>query len=112
MKFGGNLNLAHRAEDKKKPVSSGHSDGDGRDDGASGKGDGFHHHEIHENESGFHSRHTHPDGQEEHADHASYQEAEDHMRAQMGQEDPEAGDMDHDEPDGDESPDFSRAYSG
>lgn len=53
----------------------------------SAKGDGLHHHEIHEDEGGgFHSLHTHPDGHEDHADHASYDEAKDHMDEQFGHE--------------------------
>jgi len=52
-----------------------------------GKGDGLHHHEIHQDEGGgFHSKHTHPDGRVEHADHASYSEARDHMDQMHGHE--------------------------
>ena len=50
------------------------------------KGDGLHHHEIHEDEGGgFHSKHTAPDGKVTHADHATYAEAKDHMDAMHGE---------------------------
>jgi hypothetical protein len=51
------------------------------------KGDGLHHHEIHEDEGGgFHSKHTFPDGRVEHADHSTYAEARDHMDEMHGEE--------------------------
>jgi hypothetical protein len=43
---------------------------------AAPKGDGLHHHELHEDEGGgYHSKHTHPDGRVEHGDHATYDDA-------------------------------------
>ncbi len=83
-------------------------EGDEQQDDAGGeggeaepKGNGLHHHELHEDEGGgFHSKHTHPDGREEHADHATYEEARDHMDAMHGHAEP-----DGDEPDGDEGDD-------
>ncbi len=61
--------------------------------GTSGKGDGLHHHEIHEDEGGgFRSKHTHPDGRVEHGEHGTYAEARGHMDQMHG----------HEEPDGDE----------
>src|SRR5690242_1044083 len=57
-----------------------------------GSGDGFHHHTIDENESGFHSVHTHPDGREEHADHGTYEEAAAHQDRMMGHDDQGADD--------------------
>lgn len=61
--------------------------------GGESKGDGLHHHEIHEDEGGgFHSKHTYPDGREEHDDHSSYDEARNSQDDKFG----------HAEPDGDE----------
>jgi hypothetical protein len=54
-------------------------------DGA--KGDGLHHHELHEDEGGgYHSKHTHPDGRVEHADHPTYEHAVEHMHEMHGKE--------------------------
>jgi hypothetical protein len=91
-------------EDDKKPVGK-------SDAGEGSKGDGFHHHEIHEDEAGFHSKHTDPDGKETHADHASYQDAKDHMDSMHGEEsdDDSDGNDAGDDSDGD-SGDMAKGY--
>jgi len=49
------------------------------------KGDGLHHHELHEDEGGgYHSVHTHPDGRKEHGDYATYEDGRDHMDEKFG----------------------------
>jgi hypothetical protein len=60
-----------------------------QDDNAGGggemKGDGLHHHEIHEDEGGgYRSVHTHPDGHKEASDHVTYDEAKDKMDQDFG----------------------------
>lgn len=83
------------------------------EDGKDGKGDGFHHHEIHEHEDGFSSKHTHPDGHAEPGEHDTYEDAVQHMHANFGHED--QGRDDGDEPIGkgeDQEPvDLSGMYS-
>jgi hypothetical protein len=113
--FGGQIKFTP-GPDKKK--SEGH-DADPADQKEHageehGKGDGFHHHEIHEHESGLHSKHTHPDGQEEHADHGDYDEAKAEMDRHFGQQDLGRNDGDQAsmaDDDADDMPDFSGAYS-
>ena len=69
------------------------------------KGDGLHHHEIHEDEGGgYVSKHTHPDGRVEHGEHTTYEEARDHMDAMHGHEEPDGDEPDED---GDEGPDVT-----
>ena len=77
------------------------------------QGDGFHHHELHENESGFHSKHTDPSGEIEEADHADYEEAKQAQDAAFGQGDGESDqsqDVISDKPKMSE-PNLSEAYS-
>jgi hypothetical protein len=81
-------------EDETEDQDVGRADFGGKDGKA--KGDGLHHHEIHEDEGGgYHSKHTHPDGHQEHEDHASYEDARDHMDETFG----------HGEADGDDAGD-------
>lgn len=72
----------HGVSDQEKPASK-------PQDGGASKGDGLHHHEIHqlpdEEGGGYHSKHTHPDGSEEHGDHADYAEAKADMDAKFDQ---------------------------
>lgn len=75
-------------ETEDQDVSSADFGKDGAD-----KGDGLHHHELHEDEGGgYHSKHTHPDGKVEHADHATYEDARDHQDRMFGHGEDNAGD--------------------
>jgi hypothetical protein len=127
--FGGNINPARgRTADSEhggarsgtslkdnKPSGRGNGDPEPEAEGIEDKGgDGFHHHELSENESGLHSKHTHPDGRVEHADHGDYNEAKDHQDRLMAHQDMGADDG-GEEPighnsDADDQPDFSAAY--
>jgi hypothetical protein len=73
--------------------------GKGKDDKGASKGDGAHHHELHElpddEGGGYHSKHTDPEGNETHEDHADYDEAKDHMDKCFGKSD--GGDEEGDE---------------
>ncbi len=70
----------------------GQDDDKAGDEGKS-KGDGLHHHEIHEDEGGaYHSVHTHPDGRKEHDEHATYEEAKSNMDAKFGHGEEESPD--------------------
>lgn len=105
--FGGQIDFKKGgpAERDGKPEHGAEHDGES-------KGDGFHHHEIHEHESGAHSKHTHPDGHEEHVDHGNYEEAVAHEHAQRGGEAPDEGERPMEGGgDADDMPDFSGAYS-
>jgi hypothetical protein len=80
-------------------------------------GDGFHHHTIDQNESGFHSSHTDPEGQTQEADHGSYDEAKDFEDQMFGEQDGSGDQADDDLSGGDtptdssDVPDLSGAYS-
>jgi hypothetical protein len=83
-------------------------DGEG---GKETKGDGLHHHEIHEDEGGgYHSKHTHPDGREEHDDHATYDEAVDHMHQKFGHGGGDDGEEDNESGDGIDPDDMAGSY--
>lgn len=78
-------------DDGGKQSAAGSDDNDAGESQA--RGDGLHHHELHEDEGGgFHSKHTHPDGKVEQADHSSYDDARDHMNAMHGECDGEGDD--------------------
>lgn len=122
--FGGNINPsrgrdARTADTEHGGVSSSSSLKDNKPGGegntSGNPGDGFHHVELHENETGWHSKHTSPDGQEDHADHGSYDEASEHIDRAMGHDDlgKEDGGDEPSQADGDndDQPDFSAAYS-
>lgn len=90
---------------EKKPVGK-------SDAGEGSKGDGLHHHEMHEDEGGgFHSKHTDPDGKVTEADHDSYDDAKDHMDVMHG-EDSDDGDDQADDSgdDSGDSGDMAKSY--
>ena len=127
--FGGNVRPSHtgRTRDSEHGgASSGTSlkaatkGGAGNDDtqigeGIEGQGDGYHHAEIHENESGAHSMHTSPTGEVTHKDHADLKEATSHIDRMMGHEDmgkdPGADESHEKFEQDDDQPDFSGTYS-
>lgn len=83
--------------DKEEPRKGGDKDGGGS------KGDGLHHHEIHEDEGGgYHSKHTDPEGNVEHGDHADMDDATEHMHQKFGHGEPDADDEDRDEDEGED----------
>lgn len=122
--FGGNVNPsrsrdARTADSEHGGASTGKplkavSPGEGN--GGDQVGDGFHHLQMDENESGVHTKHVGPDGTEDHADHGSPEEALAHAHKIFGSQD--AGrdqDGDNDEPishgEDTDMPDFSARYS-
>jgi hypothetical protein len=128
--FGGNIRPSHKGRTRDAAHGGEHSGSalednkpSGRGNGepepeargiTEGKGDGFHHHEIHEHESGFHSKHTHPDGSVDEGEHGSMEEAMDHAHKMFSGEDSgrdeEMGEPREHSEDADEGPDFSAAY--
>lgn len=115
--FGGNVNPSRSSAPLKDNKPGGRGNGEPQPE-AQGitQGDGFQHHQIDQNETGFHSTHTDPDGNEEHADHASAEEAIQHAHKVFGgqdegrESDSTDENMSHGE-DANDGPDFSGAYS-
>lgn len=71
-------------DDQTDETDQGAAEGKGQDDGQGG--DGFHHHQIDENEGGgYTSKHTGPDGKVTTGDHATYDDAKADMDQCCGQ---------------------------
>jgi hypothetical protein len=82
---------------------------------AAAKGDGMHHHEIHEDEGGgYFSKHTHPDGRQENENSPTYEDAKrwQDERFGHGEQGDDAADDGNDDSGGDDSmSDMAESYN-